>query len=190
LGLKLREALKEVLVGWGHRKEAEILNELGLDVVIEGETVHHGEYPVEEPTSLGGTNGQLFHLHVLLAGDVLVGQLNDKVVEVLSECLEVGAHWVDIEVVHDVISIGGNLVDELIGVGDLAIASGLGIILVDLGSEGETQKGFPWLIVSGSDTVNSVSFTNAVFLVEVFKSSVGYKGNWGNSHQRDNWLHF
>jgi hypothetical protein len=95
----------------------------------------------------------------------------------LSECLEVGAHRSDIEVVHNVISIGGNLVDELVGVRDLAVASGLGIILGDLGSKGETQKGFPWLIFCGSDTAISVSFTNAVLLVEIFKSSVGNKGN-------------
>ena len=130
-----------------------------LNVVVEGETIDNGEDPVEHAADLGGTGGQLLDLNAVLAGDVLVGQLNDEIVDVLDEDLNLRADSVEVEVVDNIVALGDNSVNEPVGLVNLLVAGGRGVGGVCLGAQGETEEGLPWLVIDAglSDIVHGGS---------------------------------
>jgi hypothetical protein len=181
------EGFLELLVVGGCGEE---VSNNGLDVVIESETVDDSEHPVEEPRDLGGTGGELLDLDAVLAGYVLVRQLNDEIVHVLDEDLELGTDCVEFEVVGDIVALGNNGVNELVGLINLFVAGGGSITRVGLGAESKTKESLPWLIVDARlrNVVNigNVGLTCAYLFVDVIEGGVGNKCDGGNSHQRYN----
>ena len=182
---KAKDAILNLLVVSGCGKEA---SEVGLNVIVEGETIGNGEDPVEDATDLGGTGGQLLNLDAILAGDVLVGQLNDEVVDVLDEDLELTANGVEVEVVCNIVGLSDNSVNEPVGLVNLTVASGGGVSRVCLCAKGETKEGLPRLVVSvGLRNIvdqGSVGCTSAHLLVDILKrSALCDKCDSGNSHQ-------
>ena len=181
--IESNEAVLDSLIESGFGKEAE----RGLNVSVEGQAVGNREDPVEETADLWGTGGQLFNLNAILTGDVLVGQLNDEVVNVLDENLELGAYGVEVEIVDDIEALSDNSVNELVGLINLIVASRFFVCRVSLGAKGVTKEGLPWLVVNEGlgHTIwkHSVGRASADFLVDVIKGgSLSAESDCGNSH--------
>ena len=149
LVVKANNTILELLVGLG----LEGLAEVGLDVVVEGQPVDNSEQPVEGTAHFGGTGGKLLDLDRVLASYVLVGELNDKVVRILSKELSLGADRAKIErddISDKIVSLSYNGVEEFVRLAGLSVTGGVGVGRVSLGSKGVTEQSLPWLIVCDS----------------------------------------
>jgi hypothetical protein len=119
------------LVSSGH--EGEVVSE-----VVVANAIAHGEEGVEDTGDGLSAAGELLDLEVVLAGDGLIGELNEQVVEVDDEVRKVGGQVAELER----IGIGGdgvggvsNCVHELLGLVGLLEASGVGHAALDLLTE-------------------------------------------------------
>jgi len=114
--------LSDLLVGGRNWQEGnKALN------IIKEEAVSKSESPVGSTRDLVSSSLELLDLHGVLASDCLVRELNNQIVEVLGESLNIVINSAKVsskEIVDSSVSTIDNLVDESIGLGNLAVAGG------------------------------------------------------------------
>lgn len=112
------------------------------EVVVAG-AVSNGEDEVEETGDVLGAHGELLDLEAILAGDGLVGHLDQNVVDVTDNVADFGRETVEVELIKlETNSVGGigDRVHVLLALPGLAEAGRVGHVLLDLSAESEAGK--------------------------------------------------